>query len=58
VSGGGYIGLSAGPAAVGLLSDASSLRVALVLVVALLVVAAVLAASARRREVDAAKLTS
>lgn len=47
VSGAGYLGLSVGPALIGLLSDAASLRMALALVVALLLLAAGLAGSAR-----------
>jgi predicted MFS family arabinose efflux permease len=42
VSGAGYVGLMAGPATIGLLSDAASLRAALLVVVALCVVAAAL----------------
>lgn len=49
VSGAGYIGLSAGPALIGLLSDASSLRLALVLVVGLLVLSSALGGAARKR---------
>jgi MFS family permease len=45
VSGAGYVGLMAGPATIGLLSDAASLRTALVLVVALCLAAAALAAA-------------
>jgi MFS family permease len=45
VSGAGYVGLMAGPATIGLLSDAASLRGALVLVVALCLAAAALAAA-------------
>ncbi len=48
VSGAGYVGLTAGPATIGLLSDAAGLRQALLLVVALAVVAAALAGAARR----------
>lgn len=46
VSGAGYVGLTAGPATIGLLSDAAGLRQALLLVVALAVVASVLAGTA------------
>jgi MFS family permease len=45
VSGAGYVGFMAGPAIIGLLSDAASLRAALVLVVALCLVTAALAAA-------------
>jgi predicted MFS family arabinose efflux permease len=48
VSGAGYVGLTAGPAMIGLLSDAASLRTALVLVVGLLALASTLARSAAR----------
>ena len=48
VSGAGYVGLTAGPATIGLLSDAAGLRQALVLVVVLALVAAALAGAARR----------
>ena len=47
VSGAGYVGLTAGPAAIGLLSDAAGLRQALLLVVALALVASALAGAAR-----------
>ena len=47
VSGAGYVGLMAGPATIGLLSDAAGLRSALVVVVALCLVAAALAGSVR-----------
>lgn len=47
VSGTGYVGLMAGPATIGLLSDAGGLRCALVLVVALCLVAAALAGALR-----------
>ena len=43
VSGLGYVGLMAGPATIGALSDATGLRSALLLVVALCLVAATLA---------------
>ena len=43
VSGAGYVGLMAGPATIGLLSEAASLRAALILVVALCIVCAGLA---------------
>jgi len=43
VSGLGYVGLMAGPATIGILSDATGLRSALALVVALCLLAAVLA---------------
>ena len=46
VSGAGYVGLTAGPATIGLLSDAVGLRQALLLVVALAVVASALAGAA------------
>ncbi len=48
VSGAGYVGLTAGPAAIGLLSDAAGLRQALLLVVALALVASALAGAAAR----------
>ena len=47
VSGAGYVGLTAGPATIGLLSDAAGLRQALLLVVALALVASALAGAAR-----------
>ncbi|HEX5911105.1 MAG TPA: MFS transporter [Thermoleophilaceae bacterium] len=47
VSGAGYVGLTAGPATIGLLSDAVGLRQALLLVVALALVASALAGAAR-----------
>lgn len=47
VSGAGYVGLSAGPALIGVLSDAAGLRQALLLVVALCLVAAASARAAR-----------
>ena len=46
VSGAGYVGLTAGPATIGLLADAAGLRQALLVVVALAVVASVLAGAA------------
>ena len=54
VSGAGYVGLTAGPATIGLLSDAAGLRQALVLVVVLALVAATLAGAARRGDGRAA----
>ncbi len=48
VSGAGYVGLAAGPAAIGLLSDAAGLRQALLLVVGLSLVASALARGAQR----------
>ena len=45
VSGAGYVGLMAGPATIGLLSEAAGLRSALIVVVALCVAAAVAAAA-------------
>ena len=45
VSGAGYVGLMAGPATIGLLSDAASLRAALLVVVGLCLSAALLARS-------------
>jgi MFS family permease len=53
VSGTGYVGLMAGPAVIGVLSDAGGLRTALVLVVALCLVASGLG-GALRRSPDAA----
>ena len=47
VSGTGYVGLTAGPATIGLLADAGGLRTALVVVVVLCVAAAALAGSLR-----------
>ena len=47
VSGAGYVGLMAGPASIGLLSDAAGLRSALLVVVALCLWAAVLAGALR-----------
>ena len=49
VSGAGYVGLTAGPATIGLLSDAAGLRQALLLVVALALVASALAGAAAQR---------
>jgi len=54
VSGAGYVGLTAGPAMIGLLSDAAGLRQALLVVVALAVVASVLAGPAAREDGRAA----
>lgn len=51
VSGAGYVGLMAGPATIGLLSDAASLRSALLVVVALCLAAAALASSIGRDRV-------
>ena len=51
VSGAGYVGLMAGPATIGLLSDAAGLRSALLVVVVLCLVAAALAGSIRRGRV-------
>jgi MFS family permease len=48
VSGGGYVGLTVGPACIGVLSDAAGLRQALLLVVALCLVAVVIGGVAGR----------
>ena len=48
VSGAGYVGLTAGPATIGLFSDAAGLRQALLLVVVLCVLASALSGAARR----------
>ena len=50
VSGAGYVGLMAGPATIGLLSDAAGLRSALLVVVALCLLAAALAGALRHTE--------
>lgn len=50
VSGAGYVGLTAGPALIGLLSDAAGLRQALLLVLGLALVAAALAGAATRED--------
>lgn len=52
VSGAGYVGLMAGPATIGLLSDAAGLRSALLLVVALCLMVAALAGGLRPATVD------
>ena len=51
VSGAGYVGLMAGPATIGLLSDAAGLRSALLVVVAVCLIAAALASSVGRAPV-------